>query len=111
MKKLVLGHGKSYVPKEIRCSSLPVEEWCTQPYTSVDMDEEVKPDILYDLRKYPWAFAEDSSYDRVIDTCGLAFYQKGSYSSRFLEQVMQILTPGGRFYGFRSILVKKPLEG
>lgn len=119
MKTLVLGHGKAYVTKDkydtlsekekketlfllMRCSPYEAGEWYNQEYTSIDNDTFVKPDILYDLRKRPWTFAESESFDRVIDTCGIAFMHLHTYDTWFLEQVKNVLKPGGTFYGFRG---------
>ena len=126
MKTLVLGHGKAYVPREIynkltenqkkthlffdmRCSPPEAGSWYLEEYISVDNDERIRPDILYDLRKRPWSFAETESFDRVIDTCGIAFIHFHSYDTWFLEQVKNVLKPGGFFYGFRGISFQKPI--
>lgn len=124
MKTLVLGHGRYYVPLEtygemteekrghysdIRCSPLDLEEWYNGDFTSVDMDEHVRPDIVYDLRTRPWTFAEEGMYDRVIDTCGTAFVHFHTYERWFLEQVMRVLKPGGTFYGNRGNTLQKPV--
>jgi hypothetical protein len=119
MKTLVLGHGKRYTPRErdiskekydalpyknplmeIRCSPLDVNKWYFDEHTSVDIEPEVIPDIVYDLRKRPWSFAESDSYDRVIDTCGIAFFSPGrKYNEQFMEEVTRVLKHGGLFYG------------
>jgi hypothetical protein len=65
MKTLVIGHGSFYLPKkqyktryrmkrgknylDIRCSPLPVEDWYHEEFISVDIDPNVKPDIVYEL--------------------------------------------------------------
>ncbi len=124
MKTLVLGHGRYYKTKEeydaipqdkqgyystIRCSPIDINEWYSDEFTSVDMDTGVRPDIVYDLRKRPWTFAKDEYYDRVIDTCGIAFVHFHTYDTWFMTEVLRILKPGGRFYGIRNITVTKKL--
>ncbi len=114
MRTLVLGHGKFYLSDEdydrlpkskkdqhatIRCSPIKIEDWYTQPYICVDIDTYIRPDIVYDLRRRPWVFAENESFDRVIDTCGIAFVRFNFYDKWFLDEVLRILKPGGIFYG------------
>jgi ubiquinone/menaquinone biosynthesis C-methylase UbiE len=65
---------------------------------SVDNDESVKPTIVYDLYKLPWAFASEASYDRIIDTTGLAMSRKYR-DIKFLKELQRVLKEGGTFYG------------
>ena len=102
MKTLILGHGRTYEKElDTRCSPIDVNEWFNDPYDCVDEEEEVEPDIVFDLRK-KWKFANKDYYDRIIDTTGGAL-QIGHYGNRpvepfILKQVQRILKPYGLFY-------------
>jgi len=102
MKTLILGHGRTYEKGlYTRCSPIDVDEWFNDPYDCVDEVEEVKPDIVFDLTK-KWKFAQNYSYDRIIDTTGGAL-QLGHSGNRpvdpfLLKQVQRILKPYGLFY-------------
>ena len=102
MKTLILGHGRTYVKGlDTRCSPIDVDEWFNDPYDCVDEEEEVKPDIVFDLTK-KWTFAQNDSYDRIIDCTGGAL-QLGHSGNRpvdqlLLKKVQRILKPYGLFY-------------
>ena len=102
MKTLILGHGRTYEKYlDTRCSPIDVDEWFNDPYDCVDEEEEVKPDIVFNLRK-KWTFANKDSYDRIIDTTG-GNLQLGHIGNRpvdpfILKQVQRILKPYGLFY-------------
>jgi hypothetical protein len=105
---LVLGHGSLYVQDgdRIRCSPIDKSIWLSSPHTSVDMDSDTLPDIVFDLRKMPWTFALDESYDNIVDTSGIAlesFYR----STCFDREIRRVLKKGGTFYGRRCYVVRK----
>jgi hypothetical protein len=106
MQTLVLGHGKIYAnPSAIYCSPIPLDDWINQPYISVDMRADVQPDIVYDLTHMSWTFATNGSYDRIIDTTGIAL--KHYYrSDTFKAEIRRILKPGGIFYGRRGYTIQ-----
>jgi hypothetical protein len=75
------------------------------------MDEYQEPDIVSYLDPHhKWRFAEDCSYERIIDCTGgnLQFfsdslystnYNKKEYSKKILKEIARILKPYGIFYG------------
>lgn len=78
MKKwLILGHGNFHKNhQQYRCSPIVKERWMNEEYTSVDIDENVEPDIVFDLREPKWTFADDCEYDVIIDTTGLGLSRR-----------------------------------
>lgn len=103
-KILVLGHGRNH---RFRCSPVEKEVWFDKSYTCVDIDPDVKPDIVYDLNKFPWSFANDHEYGLIIDASGFAlnhFY--GHYRTvsgiKFGKELTRILQIGGEFIGCRG---------
>lgn len=100
MNILVLGHGK-YYKDTMRCSPIPKDTWKDQQYISIDINEEIYPDIKYDLRKFPWPINE-SSFDIIIDTTGLGLsylYKKPI----FVNEINRILRLNGIFYGRKNL--------
>ena len=102
MRTLVLGHGRAYRKHNIRCSPIDVDEWYDKPYECVDDLECVYPDILFKLGAYHWTFAEDASYDSIIDCTG-GILSRGSslvktVEPRILQEIQRILAPYGVFY-------------
>lgn len=104
MRTLILGHGKLYKKKDIRCSPIPVDDWFNEPYESLDYDPYVDPDILFEIKTGVWTFAPDETYDRIIDTTGGVLSYGGSHYSirrsfpHVLREVQRILKPSGIFY-------------
>jgi SAM-dependent methyltransferase len=125
MKTLVLGHGKRYVPREeydkmsdeeqedyvgIKCVhiSISVNDWYYDEHISVNIDPEDRPDIVYNLWKTPWTFAESNSYDRIIDTCyALCKPNSNEYRDDIFDEIMRVLKPDGIVYGRVSRIYKK----
>jgi hypothetical protein len=108
---LILGHGKRYIG-DTRCSPILESQWLSQPHVGVDMDPDMKSDIVYDLRDMPWRFSTESAFSCIVDTCGLLFYgqyfdKKGFRNPRFAEEISRVLHPGGTFYG-RNFTWSKP---
>lgn len=108
---LVLGHGSFFAEGDIafpdsnyiRCSPIDKRAWLDAPHISVDIDPEMRPDIVYDLRVLPWAFAADNAYDRIVDTCGLGLERM--YRNRaFVAELDRVLAPGGSFFGRRGFV-------
>lgn len=82
---------------------MPLDAWYNDPYVSVDRDAVVQPDIVYDLRLVPWAFASDNSFDTIIDCCGIGLVP---YRASLRNEFMRVLAPGGTFFG-RGLVMKK----
>ena len=63
-------------------------------------------DFLFDLRSRIWKFAEDNSYDRIVDCTG-GILSRGSYDrqveERLLNEIQRVLKPGGIFYADRRV--------
>jgi len=106
MITLILGHGEYFnINRDIRCSPIPIEDWINDKYISVDFIPEIKPDILHDLRKYPWPF-EDTSFDKIIDTCGMGL--EGDYKkTQFITEIKRILKKNGIFIGRKNYIINK----
>jgi hypothetical protein len=119
MNTLVLGHSKYYNINDIRCSPIPLSQWI--------IDENIKPDIVYDLKNTPWKFAEDNSFDRIIDATGIEIntlcskidvenlykFEKSdigkvyySYSPEMKNEILRVLKENGTFYGRNFIMTK-----
>jgi hypothetical protein len=95
---LVLGHGKLYEEwNRIRNSPIPPSEWLNVEHISVDMDPDMKPDIVHNLDKYPWPFP-DASFDKIIDTTGIALKHRYN-NSTFIKEVRRLLAVEGVFIG------------
>ena len=96
--RLILGHGAIYEPPlGIRCSAVPTERWFHEPFVSVDMCEETRPHVVWDLRKYPWPF-RDGAFEEVVDTCGVGLVLEAR-TERFQREVLRVLADGGTFHG------------
>ena len=106
---LVLGHGSYYVTtSDVRCSPIPLEKWINDEHVSVDICEDVNPDIIYDLREDIWTFAENNQYDRIIDTTGLGLIHRYKDKS-FINEINRILRPNGVFYGRGNFIIEKTI--
>lgn len=109
--RLILGHGALYGPNSIRCSAVPPERWLHDPFISVDTDADVRPDVVWDLKKYPWPF-RNGVFEEVIDTTGLGLVQEAQ-TLRFQSEVLRVLVDGGTFVGCswkgRRVTMTKPL--
>lgn len=107
MKTLILGHGREYKKEDIRCSPIDIDDWFNDEYDCLDMSEESKPDICFYIRTGGWTFAEDNSYDRIIDcTGGSISSSRGlfhEYRLRDLNEVCRILRNNGVFYTNRRV--------
>jgi hypothetical protein len=127
MKTLVLGHGRYYNINDIRCSPIPLSQWIYNEYISVDIDKNIKPDIVYNLKNIPWKFAKDNSFDRIIDATGIEIntlcskidvenlykFEKSdigkvyySYSPKMKNEILRVLKENGIFYGRNFIMTK-----
>lgn len=104
MKTLVIGHGKTYKKNEIRCSPIPVDDWFNGHFDCLDASPETEPDILFEIKTGVWTFANDDTYDRIIDCTGGCISQGGySFSVRrsnpyILREVKRVLKQNGVFY-------------
>jgi hypothetical protein len=124
---LVLGHSKYYNINDIRCSPIPLSQWIYDEYITVDIDKNIKPDIVYNLKNIPWIFAEDNSFDRIIDATGIEIntlcskidvenlykFEKSdigkvyySYSPEMKNEILRVLKKNGTFYGRNFIMTK-----
>ena len=114
MTTLVLGHGRLYADGEIenpesqciRCSPIDKCSWLNVFHTSVDIDPEVLPDIVYDLFILPWRFAANGQFDRIVDTCGMAI-ERLYKNDRFIAELDRVLITGGMFFGRRGFVHTK----
>ena len=114
MSTLILGHGKLYAQKHkqrpgemwIRCSPIDTKLWLDDAHTSVDIDANMLPDIVYDLKKLPWAFAGDGSFDRIIDTCGMGL-ERLYKQPKFIQELDRVLAAGGTFVGWSGFTYKR----
>ena len=106
-KTLILGHGRLYTRKDIHCSPIDADEWFHDPFVCLDAYEDVQPDIVFSIgqsRSRVWTFAEDNSYDRIIDCTGGAIsHGNSAYCARrlnpeLLEEIYRVLTHHGVFY-------------
>jgi hypothetical protein len=86
MKTLVLGHCYSYEKNNVRCSPIDVNLWYDKPFDCVDFwCRKEDTDFVYDIFRsidyrfenpiqydgfWIWKFAEDNSYDIIIDCTG-----------------------------------------
>ena len=106
---LVLGHGKFYKKKDIWRSPIDVNEWYNDKHITVDREEYFSPDIVFDLRKRPWNFAEKNSFNRIIDCTGftLSAGPFGSYKLSTLSEIYRVLKENGIFYGRLRKYIKK----
>lgn len=104
MKTLVIGHGKVYKKNQIRCSPIPVDDWFNEPFDGLDAYPETEPDILFEIKTGVWTFANDETYDRIIDCTGGCISHGGySFSVRrtypyILREVKRVLKQNGVFY-------------
>lgn len=99
MMILLLAHG-SRVPRE-RCCPSVAEDLLYLPdceYITVDRDVREHPDVLLDLQKdmFPWA---EHSFDYIIDLGGLAGEHIYYKSANFWNEIARTLKPSGTFYG------------
>jgi hypothetical protein len=84
MSILILGQSCKFKKEDIRCSPIDVNLWYDKPFTCVDLHcGKNDTDILYNIYKsidyrfnengvryngyWVWKFAEDNSYDIIID--------------------------------------------
>ena len=106
---LILGHGRKYKKTDIKCSPILLDEWFEFPYTCVDINPDINPDIVYDLDiKTQWNFANDNEYDIIIDTCGILFSSRyKSFKYNFINQIKRILKPNGYFFGRNKFVFYK----
>ena len=108
MTTLVLGHGRKYTREETKCSPIDVDLWVHMPHTTVDVDPTVLPDVVADMHDIPWAFAEEASYDRIIDATGSLLSRRLYEDPRFITELRRVLRTRGVFfgaYGFRFVNV------
>lgn len=63
-------------------------------FTGVDLYPDAKPDLVHDLLKYPWPWADDS----VEEFHCAHFFEHvpGPDRPRFIEEVYRCLKPGGK---------------
>lgn len=105
----VLGHGKLYERTgdwSARCSPIPVREWRTRPYVSIDKQTDVRPDIVWDLERTPWSFAADATAEMIVDTTGLGL-ERAYKRDNFRAELLRVLKPGGLFCGRNAVRLRK----
>ena len=102
---LIVGHGRLYTRKETHCSPIDADEWFHDSFVCLDANEYVQPDIVFSIgQSRVWTFAQDNSYDRIVDCTGGAISDGNSaYCARrlnpeLLKEIHRVLTPHGVFY-------------
>ena len=97
MKQLLLGAGTSRV-KKIVPTGTPRE---FEDLTTLDINPDVKPDVLWDLNNTPYPF-EDQQFDEIHAYEVLEHYgTQGDYRAffRHFDELYRILKPGGYLVG------------
>lgn len=128
MTTLILGHEYQYNKTGLRCSPINPDLWYDKPYTCVDHHcNNDETDIVYDLFssidyrftsendwikakkdgiKYDghwvWKFAEDNSYDTIIDCMGSITWDRSlnqyKFQDELLKTLLRVLKINGKFY-------------
>jgi SAM-dependent methyltransferase len=129
MTTLILGHTYRMNNKDIdiRCSPIDIELWLYKPFTCVDyLCNPDDTDIVYDLYRsvdyrfcekgikydgfWVWKFAEDESYDIIIDCMGSIKWcvnrTNYKHDKELLDTIKRILKPNGKFYSYFGIYTK-----
>jgi hypothetical protein len=126
MKTLVLGHTYNYKKTDVRCCPIDVDLWYDKPFDCVDCrcDKE-ETTFTYDIYRsidyrfekiirykklWVWKFAENNSYDIIIDCIGLVPWipdRKSYGGSSFMEEtILRVLRINGIFYSYAGIYTK-----
>jgi len=104
MKILILGHGKTH--RQIRSENCIT---CNKDYyekllkddkniiTTLDKDESVLPDVVWDFFKYKYPF-EEREFDIIIDASGQSL-ARAYHNREFWEEINRILRLHGFFFG------------
>ena len=141
MSTLILGHEFHYRIEGIRCSPIDPKLWYFKPFTCVSyVCTKNDTNIVYDLinskdyrftkeTKWPkmcqqfikydgywvWKFAEDNSYDMIIDCMGSISWDRSTgnpdtykykFQDELLKTILRILKQGGKFYSAFGIYTK-----
>jgi hypothetical protein len=126
MKTLILGHIYNFKKTDVRCSPIDVDLWYDKPFDCVDCrcDKE-ETTFKYDIYRsidyrfekkirykklWVWKFAENNSYDIIIDCIGLVPWipdRKAYCGSSFMEEtILRVLRINGIFYSYAGIYTK-----
>jgi hypothetical protein len=120
MTTLILGHSYYYTKDNVRCSPVDVNSWYDKPFDCVDfMCDKETTDFVYDIFRsidyryenkisydgfWVWKFAEDNSYDIIIDCTGAILLNKPKkeyrYQNDLLKTILRVLRPNGIFHSF-----------
>ena len=126
MKTLILGHSYYYKKSSISCSPIDVDLWYDKPFDCVNFCcGKETTDFVYDIFhsvdyrfenkiKYVgfwvWKFAEDNSYDIIIDCTGSINWNRDKteykYQDELLKTILRVLTTNGIFYSYFGIYTK-----
>lgn len=128
MKTLILGQSYPSEIYDIRCSPIDVELWYNKPFDCVDfMCDKETTDFVYDIFRsvdyrfeneikyngfWVWKFAEDNSYDIIIDCTGSIHWEKPKIKKRYkfndelLKTISRVLRTNGTFYSYFGIYTK-----
>ena len=126
MDTLILGHTFYYAKSSVRCSPIDVNLWYDKPFKCVDfMCDNSDADFVYDIYRsidyrvdppikynapWVWKFADDESYDTIIDCTGIIHFirQKNKYRQHdaLLRTILRVLKPNGIFYSYSGKYTK-----
>lgn len=116
----MLGHKRGYPKDWIRCSPIDVNLWYDKPFKCVDfLCSKESADFVYDIYRsidyrfdekgikyhgfWVWEFAENESYDIIIDCTGCINWDKSNHqykhNDELLKTILRVLKPNGVFYG------------
>ena len=110
MKQLLIGCGQNITKK----LSLGAEDPVWDDLTTLDINPNMNPDIVWDLNKTPYSFAEDNTFDEihayeVLEHLGTL----GDYKTFFtqFEELWRILKPDGLLLGTAPAIISPWLFG
>ena len=123
MDTLILGHTFYYDKSSVRCSPIDVQLWYDNPFKCVDfMCDNSDADFVYDIFRsidyrfdppikynahWVWKFADDESYDTIIDCTGTIHWDKSRntyrHNDHLIKTIIRVLKPNGIFYSHFEI--------
>ena len=122
MSTLILGHTHEYPKESIHCSPIDVNKWYNTPFHCVDFwCNKDSCDFVYDIYRsvdkksyWKWTFAEDNSYDTIIDCTGSIHWKQPftktrrySHHDDLLTTITRVLKDNGKFFSYVGIYTKR----